>query len=70
MKKVAIMIVIALTVQEFSTLYFLKIAWDKGAVTSDSLIILGFGLLFLNSVAIHTFYSYIKKHYRKINEEE
>lgn len=55
MKKVAIMIVIALAVQEFFTLYFLKIAWDKGAVTSDSLITLGFGLLFLNSVAIHYF---------------
>ncbi|MGQ7375046.1 hypothetical protein ACTGY2_01465 [Streptococcus suis] len=67
MKKVAIMIVIALTVQEFFTLYFLKNAWDKGVVTSDSLMTLGFGLFFLNSIAIHTFYSYIKKHYRKIN---
>ncbi|HFI0452638.1 TPA: hypothetical protein ACGPA6_001430 [Streptococcus suis] len=67
MKKVAIMIVIALTVQEFFALYFLKNAWDKGAVTSDSLMTLGFGLFFLNSIAIHTFYSYIKKHYRKIN---
>ncbi|HFI0114394.1 TPA: hypothetical protein ACGO7C_001796 [Streptococcus suis] len=67
MKKVAIMIVIALTVQEFFALYFLKNAWDKGVVTSDSLMTLGFGLFFLNSIAIHTFYSYIKKHYRKIN---
>lgn len=60
MKKVAVMIVIALTVQEFFALYFLKIAWDKGAVTSDALIALGFGLLFLNSLAINTFYSYVK----------
>ncbi|HFU4464535.1 TPA: hypothetical protein ACGO9X_001843 [Streptococcus suis] len=67
MKKVAIVIFIALTVQELFALYFLKNAWDKEAVTSDSLITLGFGLLFLNSVAIYTFYSYIKKHYRKIN---
>ncbi|HFU4451970.1 TPA: hypothetical protein ACGO97_002125 [Streptococcus suis] len=67
MKKVAIMIVIALTVQEFFALYFLKIAWDKGAVTSDSLITLGFGLLFLNSITFYSFYSYAKKHYRKIN---
>ncbi|HEL2401245.1 TPA: hypothetical protein U0K44_000922 [Streptococcus suis] len=67
MKKVAIMIVIALTVQEFFALYFLKNAWDKGAVTSDSLITLGFGLLFLNSITFYSFYSYIKKHYRKIN---
>lgn len=69
MKKVAIMIVIALTVQELFALYFLKNAWDKGAITSDSLITLGFGLLFLNSIAIYTFYSYAKKHYRKMNVE-
>ncbi|HEM2541267.1 TPA: hypothetical protein U2D29_002292 [Streptococcus suis] len=70
MKKVAILTVLELTFYECVGLYFLKIAWDKGAVTSDSLITLGFGLLFLNSIAIYSFYSYIKKRYRKINEEE